>query len=142
YLPGADWRHPYGPESSIAGLGDHPVVHIAFEDAQAYARWSNKELPTEAEWEFAARGGLDGAEFVWGEELTPGGVHMANIWQGDFPNSNLCEDGFEVTAPVASFPANGYGLHDMAGNVWQWTTDWYGNHGRSDSPCCTVSNPR
>lgn len=142
YLAGANWRHPYGPGSSITELGDHPVVHIAFEDAQAYARWARKELPTEAEWEFAARGGLDGADFVWGDELAPGGVHMANTWQGDFPYSNLCEDGYDFTSPVASFAANGYGLHDMAGNVWQWTLDWYQQHSPADSPCCTVNNPR
>ena len=142
YVRGANWRHPRGPASSIARLTDHPVVHIAFEDAQAYANWAGKELPTEAEWEFAARGGLDGAEFVWGDELTPGGQHMANTYQGEFPFRNDCEDGYEWTAPVGSFPANGYGLYDMAGNVWQWTADWYQEHSRIESPCCTVANPR
>ncbi|RUW54652.1 MAG: formylglycine-generating enzyme family protein [Mesorhizobium sp.] len=142
YVPGANWRHPRGPASSIAKLKDHPVVHIAYEDAEAYARWAGMQLPTEAEWEFAARGGLEGAEFTWGDELTPGGVHMANTWQGEFPYRNTVEDGFEYTAPVGSFPANGYGLHDMAGNVWEWTSDWYRDHRRIDSPCCTVSNPR
>jgi len=142
YRQGADWRHPQGPDSSIEGLDDHPVVHVAFEDAAAYAKWAGKELPTEAEWEFAARGGLDGAEFVWGEELVPGGRHMANTWQGQFPWQNLCEDGFEGTSPVGAFPANGYGLYDMAGNVWQWTDDWYRDHGEIDSPCCTMTNPR
>lgn len=142
YVRGANWRHPRGPASSIKKLTDHPVVHVAYEDAEAYAKWAGKELPTEAEWEFAARGGLDGAEFVWGDEMMPAGLHMANTWQGEFPYRNTLEDGFEYTAPVGSFPANGYGLHDMAGNVWQWTTDWYQEHGRIDSPCCTVDNPR
>jgi sulfatase modifying factor 1 len=142
YVPGANWRHPRGPASSIAKLKDHPVVHIAYQDAEAYALWAGMQLPTEAEWEFAARGGLEGADFVWGDELTPGGVHMANTWQGEFPYRNTLDDGFEYTAPVGSFPANGYGLHDMTGNVWEWTVDWYQEHGRIDSPCCTVSNPR
>lgn len=142
YVQGADWRHPQGPGSSIEDLQDHPVVHIAFEDAAAYAEWAGKELPTEAEWEFAARGGLDGREFVWGDELTPGGKHMANTWQGEFPWQNLAEDGFEGTSPVATYPANGYGLYDMAGNVWQWTADWYRDHGKVARSCCTLANPR
>ncbi|CCF00877.1 putative sulfatase-modifying factor (plasmid) [Sinorhizobium fredii HH103] len=142
YLRGANWRHPHGPGSSIERLHDHPVVHVAYEDAEAYATWARKELPTEAEWEFAARGGLDAAEYVWGDEWAPGGRPMANTWQGEFPLQNLCEDGYETTAPVASYPANGYGLYDMAGNVWQWTSDWYQDHGKIDSPCCTISNPR
>jgi formylglycine-generating enzyme required for sulfatase activity len=144
YVAGADWRHPRGPESSLEGLARHPVVHVAFEDAEAYARWAGKELPTEAEWEFAARGGLDGAAFSWGEEFIPGGKFMANTWQGRFPWENLLEDGHEWTAPVGSFPPNGYGLHDMAGNVWEWTTDWYQQHSKLDikSPCCTLDNPR
>ncbi|MDU0364335.1 formylglycine-generating enzyme family protein [Rhizobium sp. 25PS6] len=142
YVPGANWRRPRGPASAIAKLMDHPVVHVAYEDAEAYARWAGKELPTEAEWEFAARGGLDGAEFVWGDELTPGGKHMANTWQGDFPYRNTLDDGFEYTAPVSSFPPNDYGLYDMAGNVWQWTADWYQDHGKIDSSCCTAANPR
>jgi formylglycine-generating enzyme required for sulfatase activity len=121
FLKGADWRHPYGPKSTINGLDNHPVVHVAFADALAYAKWAGKDLPTEAEWEFAARGGLDGAEFAWGDELMPGGKHMANTWQGKFPQQNLCADGFERTSPVAAFPANGYGLRDMIGNVWEWT---------------------
>ena len=139
YVGGANWRHPRGPASSIKKLKDHPVVHIAYEDVEAYAAWVGKELPTEAEWEFAARGGLEGAEYVWGDELTPGGQHMANIWQGDFPYRNTVDDGYEYTAPVGSFPPNGYGLYDMAGNVWQWTSDWYRDHGKIDSPCCTAS---
>lgn len=142
YVRGANWRHPRGPASTIRALMDHPVVHVAHEDAEAYAKWAGKELPTEAEWEFAARGGRDGCEFVWGEELVPGGMHMANTWQGEFPWQNLKDDGYEWTSPVAAFPANGYGLYDMAGNVWQWTSDWYQDHGRIESPCCTMDNPR
>jgi len=142
YVAGADWRHPQGPESSLDGLDLHPVVHVAFDDAQAYATWAGKALPTEAEWEFAARGGLDGAEFAWGGEMTPGGRPMANTWQGEFPWQNLCEDGFEGTAPVGAFPPNGYGLHEMCGNVWEWTTDWYQDHGRIAKACCTLDNPR
>jgi len=142
YTQGADWRHPQGPGSSIEGLDDHPVVHVAFADAAAFAAWAQKELPTEAEWEFAARGGLDGAEYVWGGELVPGGTHVANTWQGEFPWQNLAEDGFEGTSPVTAFPPNGYGLYDMAGNVWQWTDDWYRDHSKIDRPCCTMANPR
>lgn len=142
YVAGADWRHPRGPASSLQGLWKHPVVHVAFEDAQAYADWAGKELPTEAEWEFAARGGLDGAEFSWGHEFMANGRHMANTWQGEFPWQNRLEDGYEWTAPVGSFPANGYDLYDMAGNVWEWTTDWYQGHDKIGKPCCTVENPR
>lgn len=141
---GAHWRAPYGPGSSIDGLDDHPVVHVSYSDAVAYARWSGKELPTEAEWEFAARGGLDGAEFAWGDELTPDGRWMANTWQGDFPHENLAADGHERTSPVMSFPANGYGLYDMIGNVWEWTSDWYSSQHRANAskPCCIPRNPR
>ena len=142
YVPGADWRHPHGPGTSLQGLWRHPVVHIAFEDAEAYARWLGKELPTEAEWEFAARGGLEGAEYAWGSEMTPDGRHMANTWQGEFPWQNRVEDGYAQTAPVASFPPNGYGLYEMAGNVWEWTTDWYQEHGLIEHVCCTLDNPR
>jgi len=138
YIPGADWRHPEGPASSIEHRWDHPVVHIAYTDAEAYARWAGKELPTEAEWEFAARGGLDGATYAWGEELTPGGKYMANTWQGEFPWQNLRQDGYERTAPVGQFAANPYGLFDMIGNVWEWTTDWYTN-GHPPKSCCGAS---
>jgi formylglycine-generating enzyme required for sulfatase activity len=141
---GADWRRPYGPRSSISGLDDHPVVHISYRDAEAYAKWAGKELPTEAEWEFAARGGLDGAEFAWGAEFAPGGRQMANTWQGDFPRQNLEQDGYARTSPVTAFPANGYGVHDMIGNVWEWTTDWYAPKHESEAPkaCCIPENPR
>ena len=141
---GANWRRPYGPRSSIAGLHDHPVVHIAYRDAEAYARWAGKELPTEAEWEFAARGGLDGAEFAWGDDFMPGGAHVANTWQGAFPRENLAEDGHERTSPVGAYPPNGYGLHDMIGNVWEWTADWYSpaHEAPTPSPCCIPTNPR
>jgi len=142
YTAGADWRHPSGPPSSLEGLADHPVVHVAYEDVEAYARWVGKALPTEAEWEFAARGGLEGAEFVWGDEFTPGGRHLANTWQGEFPWQNALDDGYESTSPVGSYPANGYGLYDMAGNVWEWTSDWYQDHGKIGKPCCTLDNPR
>jgi sulfatase modifying factor 1 len=139
YVPGADWRHPRGPGSSIAGMDDHPVVHVAFDDATAFARWAGKDLPSEMEWEFAARGGLDGAEYAWGQEIEPGGRQMANYWQGEFPIHNLLSDGYEGTSPVGSFPANGWGLYDMIGNVWEWTTDWYtpGHEARArPSDCC------
>lgn len=138
YVPGAQWRHPYGPASSIDGLDEHPVVHVAYEDAEAYARWAGKELPTEAEWEYAARGGLVGKHFTWGDEVEPNGRIMANTWQGEFPWQNTQRDGFERTAAVGSFPANGYGLFDMAGNVWEWTADWYGVQipGTLTKPCC------
>ena len=125
WTPGASWRHPKGPRSSIDGQGDHPVVHVAYEDAEAYASWVGRGLPTEAEWELAARGGLDGTAFVWGDEQFPTGRPLANWWQGPFPWRNSCADGFEATAPVGSFPSNGFDLHDMAGNVWEWTSDWY-----------------
>ena len=125
FMKGADWRHPYGPKSNINTSDDHPVVHVSYADALAYAKWAGKDLPTEAEWEFAARGGLDGAEFAWGDEFTPGGVHMANTWQGDFPLHNLHLDGYDRTSPVKAFAPNGYGLHDMIGNVWEWTSDWW-----------------
>ena len=143
FMEGADWRHPYGPKTNINVLDSHPVVHVSFADALAYAKWVGKDLPTEAEWEFAARGGLDGAEFAWGDEFTPGGVHMANTWQGDFPRHNHNEDGYEHTSPVKAFPPNGYGLHDMIGNVWEWTCDWYtARHRAGDTCCAAIRNPR
>jgi formylglycine-generating enzyme required for sulfatase activity len=141
---GADWRHPYGPGSSIAGLDDHPVVHIAYADALAYAKWRGKDLATEAEFEYAARGGLEGATYAWGEVFRPGGKHMANTWQGKFPFQNTLEDGWETTAPVGSFPPNGYGLYDMIGNTWEWTQDWFQPRHDADAPkaCCVPKNPR
>jgi len=143
FCAGADWRHPIGPASAIDGLMDHPVVHIAHADAQAYARWAGKSLPTEAEWEYAARGGLDGADYGWGEELNPGGAIMANYWRGHFPYSNLREDGGYRTTPVTAFPANGYSLYDMIGNVWEWTDDWWFDAAvHIASPCCVAENPR
>ena len=142
-VKGADWRHPYGPKSTINGLDNH-VVHVAYTDALAYAQWSGKDLPTEAEWEFAARGGLDGAEFAWGDELSPGGRQMANIWQGQFPWQNLVEDGFARTSPVTAFPPNGFDLSDLIGNVWEWTSDFYSSKHPADAAkaCCIPANPR
>jgi len=135
-VPGADWRHPLGPGSSVRAKPDHPVVHVAWADAAAYARWAGKEIATEAEWELAARGGLDGAEFAWGDELNPDGRWMANTWQGEFPVQNTQDDGYERTSPVGAFPANGYGLYDMIGNVWEWTSDWYAGHAADAPACC------
>ena len=144
FVPGASWRHPLGPESSIDGLEDHPVVQVAYEDAESYALWTGKQLPTEAQWEFAGRGGLEGAVYAWGDEFAPGGTMMANTWQGEFPWENLLTDGYERTSPVGTFPSNGYGLHDMAGNVWEWTQDWFapGREADPDKPCCAPQNPR
>ena len=141
---GTNWRHPWGPESSSDALLDHPVVHVAYADAEAYARWAGKELPTEAEWEFAARGGLDQQPYAWGAALAPGGRMMANYWQGAFPRENLLHDGYERTSPVRSFAPNGYGLYDMIGNVWEWTSDWYVDARKlaESQSCCVPRNPR
>jgi formylglycine-generating enzyme len=145
YVPGASWRHPEGPGSNLNGRDRHPVVHVAWDDARAYAEWAGKQLPTEAEWEFAARGGLEGTTYTWGDEFKPRGRMMANTWQGEFPWQNLEEDGFVGTSPVKSFPPNGYGLYDMAGNVWEWTTDYYTPRhpdDMADSCCGPPHNPR
>lgn len=125
WQPGADWRHPQGPDSGIGDLADHPVVHVGWEDARAYAAWAGASLPTEAEWEHAARGGLSGAEFAWGDALHPDGRVMANTWAGRFPYESTARDGFHRTSPVGSYPPNGYGLYDMIGNVWEWTSSPY-----------------
>jgi formylglycine-generating enzyme required for sulfatase activity len=140
----ANWRRPYGKGSSNRNLDDHPVVQVAYADALAYARWAGKDLPTEAEWEFAARGGLQEKEFAWGDELTPGGKHMANTWQGMFPVENLRADGYDRTSPVLAFPPNGYGIYDMIGNTWEWTQDWYvARHTANEAKaCCIPRNPR
>ena len=144
YVPGACWKYPGGAGSTLDGRDRHPVVHVAYEDAEAYAAWAGKSLPTEAEWEFAARGGLEGAAYVWGDEFAPQGRLMANTWQGEFPWQNLKSDGYERTSPVGAFPPNGYGLFDMAGNVWEWTSDFYTPHHPDEvaKPCCVPHNPR
>ena len=142
FLFGADWRHPEGPDSSLDGLDDHPVVHVTATDAAAYARWAGKDLPTEAEWEFAARGGLDGKDYAWGDELAPHGALMANYWHGLFPFANTLPDGWERTSPVRAFPPNGYGLYDMIGNVWEWTADWWQENRKPGRDCCAIANPR
>lgn len=142
---GASWRQPLGQGSSTEALKDHPVVHVGFADAQAYAQWAGKALPTEAEWEFAARGGLDGADYAWGDELAPDGRMLANYWQGAFPHGNTLEDGWLRTSPVRSYPANGYGLFDMIANVWEWTDDWFAQpklERKQPGSCCIPANPR
>ena len=144
YVFGADWRHPQGPGSGIAGLDAHPVVHIAYPDAVAYAEWAGKRLPTEAEWEFAARGGVEGSEYPWGNELAPDGKLLANYWQGAFPWHHSRRPGSVLTTAVGSFPANGFGFNDMIGNVWEWTADWYAESAQlaPQSPCCVPKNPK
>jgi formylglycine-generating enzyme required for sulfatase activity len=147
WVPGTSWKHPKGPSSRLEGIEQHPVVHIAYEDAEAYATWAGKELPSEAEWEFASRGGLDGMHFTWGNEDPQLTAPKANTWQGQFPHQNLLVDGYEGTAPVGSFDPNGYGLYDMAGNVWEWTSDWYvprvDESAEKVKTCCTSQvNPR
>ena len=144
WTPGADWRHPEGPDTTLHGRERHPVTHVAYADGRAYAAWAGKDLPTEAQWEYAARGGLDGKVYSWGDEFAPKGRMMANTWQGEFPWQNLLLDGYERTSPVKAFPPNGYGLHDMAGNVWEWTCDYFtpGQSAASDPACCGVRNPR
>jgi sulfatase modifying factor 1 len=144
FMADATWRQPLGSGSTIEGMDDHPVVHVSFTDAEAFAAWAGKALPTEAEWEYAARGGLEGATYAWGDEFTPDGRHMANTWQGEFPWQNLETDGYVRTSPVGSFAANGYGLYDVIGNTWEWTTDWFVPHHAADEPkaCCVPHNPR
>jgi formylglycine-generating enzyme len=143
WTPGADWRHPEGSSSNVGGRERHPVTHVAHSDAVAYAEWAGKALPTEAEWEYAARGGLEGAIFAWGDEFAPKGRMMANTWQGEFPWQNLLLDRYEGTSPVETYPPNGYGLYDMAGNVWEWTDDYFTTPGDvTVSGCCAPHNPR
>jgi len=144
YVPGAQWRHPRGPGSGVKRLGEHPVTHVAAEDAEAYAAWAGKTLPTEAEWERAARGGLEGATYAWGDDEAPDGKFMANFWQGEFPWQNLGRDGFMGTSPVASYAPNGFGLHDMTGNVWEWTSDFFTPRHPDEAAkaCCVPHNPR
>jgi len=138
WVPGADWAHPEGPDSNVGGRERHPVTHVAYVDVLAYAKWAGKELPTEAEWEFAARGGLDGAVYPWGDDFAPMGKMMANTWQGEFPWQNLLLDKFAGTSPIRSFPPNGYGLYDVAGNVWEWTRDPFTANHQKDQ-CCAPS---
>jgi formylglycine-generating enzyme required for sulfatase activity len=133
-IRGASWQRPEGPDSSIRHRRNHPVVHVSWNDANAYCAWAGKRLPTEAEWEFAARGGLEQAKYAWGNELTPGGAHVCNIWQGRFPDVNTAEDGYVSTCPADAFPPNGYGLYNVAGNVWEWCADWFSATYHVDGP--------
>jgi sulfatase modifying factor 1 len=142
YVAGASWRHPFGPQSNIAGKQNDPVVHISYTDAIAYANWAGKRLPTEAEWEYAAQGGKGAQKYYWGNDLKPGGKWVANIFQGNFPNANTKEDGFEGVAPVKSFPPNGYGLYDMEGNVWEWCNDFYRADYYKNSPKVNPQGPK
>jgi formylglycine-generating enzyme len=144
WVPGASWRHPEGPGSTLHGRERHPVVQVAYADALAYAAWAGKTLATEAEWEHAARGGLEGKVFCWGDEPTPRGRQMANTWQGEFPWQNLLLDRYAGTSPVGAFPPNGYGLADMAGNVWEWTSDYFTprHPDEVEHPCCVPRNPQ
>ena len=140
-VKGADWRHPFGPQSSLEEMLDHPVVHVSWNDAQAYCSWAGMRLPTEAEWEYAARGGLVQARFPWGDVLTSDGVHMCNIWQGTFPSVNTLEDGYLGTAPEGVYPANGFGLHNMSGNVWEWSSDWFSPDFHKQGPRAYPAGP-
>ena len=140
-VSGTDWAHPRGPESSWEDAPDHPVVHVSWNDAAAYSAWAHRRLPTEAEWEYAARGGLVGKRYAWGDELTPDGEHRCNIWQGTFPTVNTGEDGFLGTAPVKSFPPNGFGLYEVAGNVWEWCADWFLPKYYANSPAQNPQGP-
>jgi len=146
WVAGANWRHPLGPESDLSGLMDHPLVHVTYADAAAYAAWAGKSLPTEAEFEYAARGGLDAGDYAWGDELNPGGQHLANVWQGLFPFANTAQDGWVRTSPVRAFPPNPFGLYDLIGNVWEICEDWWSLpqdiKPRRKSACCALDNPR
>ncbi len=140
-VSGASWRAPEGPQSDVASRAAHPVVHVSWNDAMAYCAWSGNRLPTEAEWEYAARGGLEGKRYPWGDELTPEGAHRCNIWQGAFPSRNTLDDGFLGTAPVDAFPANGFGLHNTSGNAWEWCADWFHRSFHAEGPRDNPTGP-
>jgi len=143
YVFGADWKHPQGPDSSLDGLAEHPVVHVAYEDVAAFATWAGKSIASEAEWEAACRGGQHAQPYAWGDELTPNGVMMANYWQGEFPHDRVNTGHWETTSPTGAFPPNAYGLYDMIGNVWEWTSDWFApQHSAVSASCCAPANPR